>query len=270
MAKRTYSKRPSFKQLESMSTADLRKAYTQMRDIWQKRLGRMQAKNVSEVQDYLPGGYKEVLKLSQLEARPGIAKGGPDVLRGAILMEAKNLVNLLGDRQDQQIQVGILSLQGLAAQRKVNTQAILETLHSKGKEHISRSQLRKFGRFMDAMREQFGKKNPGSEAEARWFDSLKYSAKRIRLSELKEMYERYVDNNYQVPKADAEYYRPEDKKKKKESPQDLRDLDHSKDLQRIPMMKKVISDYDKQVKKLDKHPVAKAVYKRRVKKLGDS
>lgn len=199
-----------------MSTGDLRKAYTQMRDIWQKRLSRLQARNALEVQDYLPGGYKEVLRLSQLAERPGIANEGPEVLHGAILAEAKNLVNLLGERQDQKIPAGVLSVQGLAAQRKVNTQAILETLHAKGKEHISRTQLRKFGRFMDAMRAQYGKKNPGSEAEARWFDSLKYSAKRVRLSELKEMYDRYVDNDYQVPVGDQENYR-QDKKQKKGS-----------------------------------------------------
>lgn len=195
-----------------MSTGELRKAYTQMRDIWQKRLGRLQARNAPEVQDYLPGGYKEVLRLSQLAERPGIANEGPEVLHGAILAEAKNLVNLLGERKDGKIQPGVLSLQGIASQERTNVDAILETLHVKGKEHISRSQLKKFGRFMNAMRAQYGKKNPGSEAEARWFDSLKYSAKRIRLSELQEMYERYVDNDYQAPATDRDNYR-QDKKK---------------------------------------------------------
>lgn len=197
-----------------MSTAELRKAYTQMRDIWQKRKKRLEARNAEEVQDYLEGGYKEILRLDQLAARPGIAQGGPEVLHGAILAEAKNLVNLLGERKDGKIQPGVLSLSGLESRHKANEQAILETLHAKGKEHISKSQLKKFGRFMDAMRAQYGKKNPGSEAEARWFDSLKYSAKRIRLSELQEMYERYVDNDYQAPAADRENYR-QDKKRKR-------------------------------------------------------
>lgn len=196
-----------------MSTADLRKAYTQMRDIWQKRLGRMKARNVEEARDYLEGGYKEILRLDQLAARPGIAQEGPEVLHGAILAEAKNLVNLLGERKDGKIAPGVLSLSGLEAMHKTNEQAILETLHAKGKAHISKTQLRKFGRFMEAMRKQYGKKNPGSEAEAKWFDGLKYSAKRIRLSELEEMYQRYVDNDYQAPASDQENYR-QDKKKK--------------------------------------------------------
>lgn len=206
MGKRTYTKRPTFKELEAMSYSQLRKEYTTMRDIFQKRIKRMSNIGIEAAQPYLEGGYAFIPTIRDLASRRGIQNLGPEGLHRAILMEAKELVNLLGQRSEGRITTGTFSLEGMRQKQKTNTEKILESLQSNGKKHITKSTLKKFGKFMDAMRGQYGKKNPGSEREALWFESLKYDTKRMGLKKIKEMWERYEANNYQPPKQDIDLY----------------------------------------------------------------
>ena len=205
MAGRKYTSRKTFSELESLSYADLRKEYTIMRDIFQKRIKRMTAAGIKSAEPYSDGGYAEIPTLANLAARRGLQSNDPSVMRGAVLMEAKELTNLLGKREGGRITAGTLSIQG-QEKKWIEAAKIVEGLKAGGKEHISRSQLRKFGRFMDEMRSRYGEKNPGSERQAQWFDSLKYNTKRMRLDKLQDMWERYEQNGYQIPDGDIDLY----------------------------------------------------------------
>ena len=141
-----------------MSESQLRKEYSTMRDIFKKRIERLQKFGSAKAEPYLPGGYREKKTLAELYQEPFMLGKSKTIQVEYLRTEVKELTNLLqgtGLKEDQ------LSVSGVLARRKQTTDAItamIKKFHEKehGK-HISKSTLKNFGRFMDAMRQQYGK-----------------------------------------------------------------------------------------------------------------
>ena len=80
--------------------------------------------------------------------------------------------------------------------RKERDEAMVNALHNAGYEHIQKSTLKNFGRFMDAMREKYGKKLKQSIIIAEFFDNLKYNVKKKATADLVSLWQEFEENGY--------------------------------------------------------------------------
>ena len=193
---RKFTQRKSFSELARLSYPELRKEYTTLRDIFQKRIGRLAKAGSVKAQPYITGGYAAFPTLKQLAKARGMQD--QNILQAALLREVESLTNLLGQRtRTNAIEPRTLSLIGLRKQKKLQNTKILESLHEAGYENISQSTLKNFGNFMDRMREQYGRKLPNSEEMVEFFDSLKYNTKRRSTDFIVNLWQEFESNGYE-------------------------------------------------------------------------
>lgn len=204
---RKFSTRKTFSEISMMSMPELRKEYTVLRDIFQKRVRRMYNAGIQEAKDYMRGGEMYVPKLSERPLlRPFLQLPGVDQ-RAALVYEVQLLNKLVGSRERGLPAAGTFSITGKKREAVNVNDKILKTLHESGYEHITKSTLKKFGRFMDAMRQQYGRKLPNSAEMAEFFETLKYNTKRKSTSFLVDLWKDFEKNGYEPDYGNRDLFR---------------------------------------------------------------
>lgn len=201
MAKK-YLQRLSYTEIEKASTKKLQSYYSDLRDIFQKQIKRLYKRSPEKAEPYMSGGPMYFGKLSERKTLPYLKGQSADVLRRDLERATKELSELIIQRDASgriitDTGYNIPSIAFQKAKISERDKKTLESLHAAGYEHISRSTLKNFGRFMDAMRTQYGKKLPNSDIIAEFFDSLKYNTKRKATSDLVSLWEEFKNNGYQ-------------------------------------------------------------------------
>lgn len=204
---RRFTTRKTFSEIGMMSMPELRKEYTTLRDIFQKRVRRMYDAGIPEAKDYMRGGEMYVPKLSERSTlRPFLRDPGVDQ-RAALVYEVQLLNQKVGVREQGLPAAGTFSITGKKREMLNVDNKILKTLHESGYEHISKSTLKKFGRFMDAMREQYGRKLPNSAEMAEFFETLKYNTKRRSTSFVVDLWKDFEKNGYEPDYGNRDLFR---------------------------------------------------------------
>lgn len=199
---RKFLQRLSYSQIEKASTKELRSYYSDLRDIFKKQITRLAQKSPEQARKYQPGGPLYFGTLAERKQLKYLQGQSLEVLRRDLERATKELSELIIQRDksgkiitDTGYNVPALSFRKAKVRERDN--AIVEALHNFGYLHISRSTLKNFGRFMDQMRIQYGKKLPNSELMAEFFDSLKYNTKKRATAELFQLWEDYQKNGYE-------------------------------------------------------------------------
>ena len=199
---RKFLQRLSYSQIEKASTKELRSYYSDLRDIFKKQITRLAQKFPEQARKYQPGGplyFGTIAERKQLKYLQGQS---PEVLRRDLERATKELSELIIQRDKSgEIKTdtgyNIPSIAFKKAQAKERNDAMINALHSAGYEHISKSTLKNFGRFMDRMRQQYGKKLPNSTLVVEFFDSLKYNTKRKATQDLVNLWQEFEKNGYE-------------------------------------------------------------------------
>lgn len=208
---RKFTQRLSFDELGQLSFAALRKEYTKMRDIFQKRIKRLSAAGSSRAEPYLPGSYNYFPTLKEFSKIRGLQGADEETMRRALLVEAQDLTNLIGTRTARgTISEDALALSSLKRKQKTVKNRTLQVLHNAGYEHIAATTLKAFGRFMDRMRAMYGRKLPNSEEMAEFFDNLKYNTKRRSTQFIVDLWREFEKNGYQSDDGNQDLFRPGD------------------------------------------------------------
>ena len=156
------------------SMQDLRAAYTALRDVMQKRVGRL-AKGTkaqqAHVRPYLPGGSKELKTLGQLKELPR-KSWTPEQMRREMEMRVKELQIL-----EQSPRAS------LAGWKQIEKQTI-DSLHKAGFHNINRKNIKQFGNFMEKMRDVFSRKLFPSDEVVELFDTAAGDGKKMDETEL--------------------------------------------------------------------------------------
>ena len=153
---------------------DLRAAYTALRDVMQKRVGRLAEGTEAQqvyVRPYLPGGSKELKTLGQLKE---LTQQGwtPEKLRREMEMRVKELQILEQSPRTS-----------LSGWKKIENQTI-DSLHKAGFYNINRKNIKQFGNFMEKMRGIFGTKFFPSDEVVELFDTAAGDSKKMDETEL--------------------------------------------------------------------------------------
>ena len=143
------------------SLADLRSAYTALRDVMQKRISRLAEGTEAQqayARPYLPGGSKELKTLGQLKelSRQGWT---PEQVRREMEMRVKELQIL-----EQSPRAS------LSGWQKIEKRTI-ESLHKAGFKNINSKNIKQFGNFMEKMRGVFSTKFFPSDEVAELFET---------------------------------------------------------------------------------------------------
>lgn len=202
---RNFSVIPSFSDVQNMSYTELRKEFTTLRDIFQKRVKRLAATGNKQA-IAMTTGPAGIPTLKELTNKPYMKNASPGMMHEAVLRETEQLINLLGPTSGT-VGSGAISIIGLRKQRRARDTAIINKLKESGYEHISRSNLKKFTDFMDEMRKRYGDKNPVSEEQAEFFDSLKYNTKRKSTQDIVDLWEDYLNNGYAPDDSNVDLFR---------------------------------------------------------------
>lgn len=198
---RKFLPRLSYSEIEKASTKELRAYYSNLRDIFRKQIIRFAKKYPEQARKYQPGGYlyfgtlEERKQLKYLRGQP------PEVLRRDLERAIKELSGLIIQRDksgaiNTDTGYSVPSIEFKKAKQKKRDAFVIKSLHNAGYKHISKSTLKNFGRFMDQMREQYGKKLPNSDLMVEFFDSLRYDVKRISTSFLVDLWKDFEKNDY--------------------------------------------------------------------------
>ena len=199
---RNYLKRLSFSEIEKASTRELRSYYSNLRDIFQKQIKRLSVHSPDYAEKYQRGGPLYFGTIAERKKLPYLKGQSADVLRRDLERATKELSQLTIQRSKTgsiltNTGYNVPSIAFRRAKAKERDTAVVAALHDAGYEHISRSTLKNFGKFMDAMRSQYGKKLPNSELMAEFFDNLKYNTKRKATADLIALWEDYQNNGYE-------------------------------------------------------------------------
>lgn len=152
--------------LEQIDERALRKEYTRLRKVANKRLARLQASE-----------YKETDLAKEYAGGFALLADVKDLPR-----ELTQLARFVASERS--------SVTGL---KRIDKQAI-ETLHEHGYEFINAKNVRQFGAFMEEMRQAGLSKLYSSELMAEWW-SGKDASKRDNVKELKREFEKYANQN---------------------------------------------------------------------------
>ena len=143
------------------SEAELGAAYTALRDVFQKQVGRL-GSGTETMQAYarpfLAGGSQELQTFRGLKTE--IKDLPPDAARRSLMYSVQNLQTLMESPR--------LSIKGWQDIEK----RTLQTLKERGYGSISKSNLSQFGSFMEAMRDLWGSKFFPSAEAAEAYNSL--------------------------------------------------------------------------------------------------
>ena len=172
-----------------MNEKELRKEYTRLRDIFQKRVKRAVKAGYKEANPYLKGNFAYVPTLKERKDLPYLKGASPEVLLRDLQFRVNELTRLVKEN--------VASIRARRIELSERDTAVLKALTNAGYKHITRSTLIKFGKFMDVMRIQYGKKLPNSETMVEFFDKLKYNTKRKSTLALVELWEDYKKNGYE-------------------------------------------------------------------------
>lgn len=207
MANRKYVPK-SFSEIEKMSDRELQHYYVTVRDVFRKQVMRFAKVNPQKASYYQLEGVPEPGKryyptLSERKVNPPryLIGQSEDVYKRDLVRMAQELTELTprkGSSGYFETSRGLYipSIQYQRQKTKERDNAVVEALHNAGYLHISMSTLKNFGAFMDAMREQYGKKLPDSILIAEFFDSLKYNTKKKATADLISLWEEFKNNGY--------------------------------------------------------------------------
>lgn len=193
---------PTFASIDKMSYAELRSTYSNLRTIFNKRVNRAVAAGLGAARAYSVGGVREFPKLVNRFAARGEQGLAVEDRARALGYDIKELVNLLQGGYSS----APISITQVRERAKSRDQQIISSLHDAGYEHIQKTTLRQFGRFMDAMREQYGRKLPNSEEMAEFFDSLKYNTKRRSTQYIVDLWREFERNGYQSDNGNTDLF----------------------------------------------------------------
>lgn len=174
-----------------MGLKELYKEYSRLRRNLTKVIGRDFAKGNKRAAEYMPGGQIHSMfmkSIAEIKALPGRKGWSKAQLERDMQLRIEDLQRIKD--------TGDIGIRAARQRQAAANEAILETLHESGYEHISKSTLKSFGRFMDAMREQYGKKLPNSIEMAEFFNDLKYRTKKKSTSFIVELWNDYVAGGY--------------------------------------------------------------------------
>lgn len=206
---RKYLQRLSYTEIEKASTKKLQSYYSDLRDIYKKQTERYKKSYPDMAWQFEPpekgkvvGGPLYYYTIAERKQLPYLKGQSAEVLRRDLERATKELSQLIIQRTEtgQIITDTGYNIPSIAFQKaKISERdrKTLKSLHDAGYEHISKSTLKNFGRFMDAMRTQYGKKLPNSDKIAEFFDSLKYNTKRKATYDLVSLWEEFKNNGYQ-------------------------------------------------------------------------
>lgn len=199
---RKFLQRLSYSQIEKASTKELRSYYSDLRDIFKKQITRLSQKSPEQARKYQPGGPLYFGTLAERKQLPYLRGQSSEVLRRDLERATKELSELIIQRDISgkiitDTGYNVPSIAFRKAQARERNKAMITALHSAGYEHINKSTLKNFGRFMDQMRLQYGRKLPNSTLMVEFFDSLKYNTKRKSVSFIAELWEDYKNNGYE-------------------------------------------------------------------------
>lgn len=181
-----------------MDNKEMRKEYTKLRDIFQKRVKRAAAQGYRQAAPYLKGNYGYIPTLKEQAQLPYLKNVGPEVKNRDLEFRLNELRRLVSE--------GVSSIRRQVQLSRERDTAVIQALRNAGYEHITQSTLKSFGRFMDQMREQYGKRLPNSEEMAEFFDSLKYNTKRKSTSYLVQLWEDYKNNDYEPDNGNVDLF----------------------------------------------------------------
>lgn len=191
----------SYSDIEALGESQLRKTYRDYQRIFSKRVERLAAAGYGNlVRPYRKGGFNYIPSISKRKTT-GMTK--EEKIRD-LRMGVKELVTLLtgGDSAS----VG-LSISAIKKTKRENDARIRDAFKASGFKHVSRSMVKKFGRFMDAMRAEYGKKLPNSDMMVAFFDSLKYETKRMSLDKIVDLWHKYEANGYAPSEDNIDLFR---------------------------------------------------------------
>lgn len=194
---RKFTQRKSFSEIGEMSIKELRKEYTVLRDIFEKRRKRGEKAGIEQFKIYAPGEWAAVPTLTLIRQYEKMQDLTLEEVQRDLIFRVRELTNLVGTRENGLPAIGTLSISGKRKQKKEDNAKLVKALHEAGYEHISASTLKNFGRFMDEMRKQYGKKLPNSAEMAEFFESLKYNTKRRATQFIAQLWEEYKNNGYE-------------------------------------------------------------------------
>lgn len=203
MASRKYTPL-SFHEIEKLSPRELKFYYTTVRDVFQKQLKRFAQRDPGRAAIYQPGGMRYFPTLTEQRTKPAPYMRGqsPEVYRRELVRMAQELTELTPRKNTRtgyfETSSGLFipSVSYQRQVRKERDEAMVNALHNAGYEHIQKSTLKNFGRFMDAMREKYGKKLKQSIIIAEFFDNLKYNVKKKATADLVSLWQEFEENGY--------------------------------------------------------------------------
>lgn len=202
MANRKYVPK-SFSEIEKMSDRELQHYYVTVRDVFKKQVTRFAKTNPQRTEIYMPGGMRYYPSLGERKINPPkyLVGQSAEVYKRDLVRMAQELTELTprkGSSGYFETSGGLYipSIQYQRQKRKEAQSAMVEALHNAGYEHISASTVKNFGKFMDQMREQYGKKLPNSTIVAEFFDNLKYNTKKKATTDLINLWRDYERNGY--------------------------------------------------------------------------
>lgn len=190
----------SYGDIENLSLSEAKRVFTEYRDIFQKRIIRLSRSGSGLAKPYLKGGPMFVSTIKERLA--GITDPG-EQLR-SMRMGVRELVTLLDTDNTMSVPLSIRAIRSAA---KAHDEKIVAGLKRAGLEHISKSTVKKFGSFMDMMREQYGTKMPNSDMLAEFFDRLKYKNKRRSNEFLMQAWKEYEANGYSFTESNMDLFR---------------------------------------------------------------
>lgn len=200
---RNYFKPKTFSEIEKMPERELRSYYTSVRDIFRKQIIRLKKTNPQKAEMYSEEKYYPTLS-SRRTNPPNYLKGASaEVFHRDLIRLAQTLTDLIPRRDTSgkmivsELGYSLPSKEYERERQKLINKKIVKSLKESGYEHIPQSQLKKFGRFMDQMRKQYGKKIPDSDTMAEFFNNLTYATKRKSLNTIVSLWEEYKNNGYQ-------------------------------------------------------------------------
>lgn len=184
---------PTFSKIDTMSYAEARATYSNLRTIFNKRVKRAVKYGVEAAEEYSEGGAFFFPKLKDRFISRGERGLSQDDQKLALQYNIKELVNLLkGGYAAEPI-----SITQVKQREREQMEQMIGKLHYAGYEHIQKSTLKNFGRFMDKMRQQYGWRLPQSEEMAEFFESLKYNTKRRSTQFIVDLWREFEKNGYQ-------------------------------------------------------------------------
>ena len=176
-------------EIARMDYGQVKKEYTRLRDIFRKRVERASKKGLKEAEKYRLGGALEFGYISQ-ETFGQTA----DQARRTLIRAITELNRLIFGGQGQMA----FGLGSKGRKKRSDSTEIADVFQRHG-HNIAKSVVKNLTGLLELLRQEYGKKLPGSMEVVEWFEGLKYKYKRASPAKLKQLWEDFVSNGYQEP-----------------------------------------------------------------------